>query len=203
MFLTHNILNLIGGIIMKIAYRRLIAGIFLIINSFYSFYRAKGLIGFVDKFFQVATRKELVSFSVNFSSVVLIAFCELALGIFFIATCSRTPIKKVEFSLPVAAFVFQFIAGFIIGFSGNDVFPVTYQIMTPILVWALIGIAYGKGYHALPFKDDGSLKKQPKNVSLVVDSNVPDELAKYKKLLDENTITQEEFEAKKKQLLDI
>lgn len=50
------------------------------------------------------------------------------------------------------------------------------------------------------------LKRQDKNNKLVKEtssSSSADELKKYKKLLDDGTITQEEFDAKKKQLLGL
>ena len=44
---------------------------------------------------------------------------------------------------------------------------------------------------------------KPQPATQVVQTDSADEIAKYKKLADEGTITQEEFEAKKKQLLGL
>ena len=50
-------------------------------------------------------------------------------------------------------------------------------------------------------KDDGSINKVDGNEKKVV--SVADEIRKFKELLDEGIITQEEFDAKKKQLLNL
>ena len=50
------------------------------------------------------------------------------------------------------------------------------------------------------------IKKRQKNqgvATIIQSSSAADELAKYKTLLDQGTITQEEFDAKKKQLLGL
>ena len=48
-------------------------------------------------------------------------------------------------------------------------------------------------------KEDGAIAKEKIDIPI----SVPDEIRKYKELLDEGIITQEEFDAKKSQLLNL
>ncbi|MCI1921934.1 MAG: SHOCT domain-containing protein [Liquorilactobacillus nagelii] len=50
---------------------------------------------------------------------------------------------------------------------------------------------------------NNSGEQQPASQPISSQVSIPDEIAKYKKLADNGTITQEEFEAKKKQLLNL
>ena len=57
----------------------------------------------------------------------------------------------------------------------------------------------------LGFKFDELLENSKKTHEelLHIEQTIQDEIAKFKKLLDDGTITQEEFDAKKKQLLGL
>lgn len=184
---------------MKVAYRRLVFGVLLILMSGYTLYKAESLRRLLDK--SLMFGHQWVPITLNLSGLVLIAFCDLIIGIIFVCTCTKTPLKKVEITLPLAVLGTQFVVGFMIGFGTGDLFDVTAEMMSIPLLLTLLGIAYGKGYHVLPFKGN---QRWPWSSFIHVDEDkAADDIVKYKKLLDDGTINNDEFEAKKKQLLNL
>lgn len=77
------------------------------------------------------------------------------------------------------------------------------SILLPIAAYAILQA----DLNTIAKQLNGEIKTQPQSTAQaaapVQNLSTADELAKYKKLLDNGTITQEEFDAKKKQLLDL
>ena len=86
-------------------------------------------------------------------------------------------------------------------FSQNEITSyVTWIFFIISVACLLIGIPWSKnGYKTMPYQTKNSVKKNTQKDS----SDYMEQIAKLKKLLDDNAITQEEYDAKKKQLLNL
>lgn len=112
----------------------------------------------------------------------------LIVGIVYVSTCKKQPIKWVEWTLAgITLFVYAFI--FIsIPKAGSEGSLFTFTTILQLAFYA-IGAPTTKGYKNFPFakKDDN-------------DESTIEKLGKLKGLLDSGAITQEEFDKEKKKI---
>lgn len=125
-----------------------------------------------------------------FNSYLFCAGLALVVGIIFLATCKKQPVKWFEYTLLVVMIIFG--PNFLMVLSpklGIDrrVFAVTILIQTCCY---FLGAPGAKGFKNFPFKskDDAHSEKSI------------DKLTKLKELLDSGAITQEEFDQEKKKI---
>lgn len=79
------------------------------------------------------------------------------------------------------------------------------QIVFFVMLFVLVSLSVISIFGYIKAAKKGIIEETPKTykVEIVKETNQTDELKKYKELLDNGTITQEEFDAKKKQLLGL
>lgn len=195
----------------KLIVRRLIAGILLLLSSIIELAESVRVAEYGEKF-------DTSNFTSQYTSQAGIGLIAGAIAfiiaLVFIVTCKMRPRKWVEISLAIA------IA---ISFLFATIVPTNYFTDLPIFKWAnlffiCLGLPWSKkGFKGMPYvskaektmveennaTEESDTIHREKAVSNEPRINVPDEIAKYKKLLDDGTITQDEFEAKKKQLLNL
>lgn len=122
-------------------------------------------------------------------SYLIYAVLAIAVGIIFLATCKRQPVKWFEYTLFGVMIVFYLLIAYMAPNAGTEGglfgFTATVQFFCYVL-----GAPGSKGFKDFPFKsnDDAHSEK-----SL-------DKLTKLKELLDSGAITQEEFDQEKKKI---
>lgn len=124
-----------------------------------------------------------------FGSYSFYALLAVAVGIIFLVTCKRQPVKWFEYTMFGVMLFFYLLIAFMAPNTGNEGglfgFTTTIQIFCYML-----GVPSKNGFKGFPFKskDDAHSEK-----SL-------DKLTKLKELLDSGAITQEEFDQEKKKI---
>ncbi|MBR1974547.1 MAG: SHOCT domain-containing protein [Clostridia bacterium] len=80
-----------------------------------------------------------------------------------------------------------------------------YQVTTSAMIPFIIVVVLATAYFAVTFfvKENFSLSSLKQKTAKTSEMTTADELAKYKNLLDEGAITQDEYDAKKKELLGL
>ena len=80
-----------------------------------------------------------------------------------------------------------------------------YQVTTSAMIPFIIVVVLAAAYFAVTFfvKENFSLSSLKQKTAKTSEMTTADELAKYKNLLDEGAITQDEYDAKKKELLGL
>lgn len=131
-------------------------------------------------------------FKVLISCYSFYAVLALVVGIIFLATCKKQPVKWFEYTLAVMlAFFVPSISRGVID-RGPFVFDGKMFIFTAIIQFCcyLLGAPGRKGFKDFPFKS----KDDPHSEKSI------DKLNKLKELLDGGAITQEEFDQEKKKI---
>ncbi len=130
---------------------------------------------------------------------VLVAIC-LCLSVFSVLRKSLHRDSMLHIALPFLALIFYtFFITFCIDVIGGPVFTV-YSGNTPIVPVAVVmGIVIIISF----IKRSKSFNPETKVTVEVSNKSEADELKKFKELLDSGVITQEEFDAKKKELLNL
>ncbi|MCC4342839.1 hypothetical protein GIX77_08915 [Lactobacillus reuteri] len=130
---------------------------------------------------------------------IILASANLIIGITFISTCYMFPKKWLDYILVGLGVILYSIC--LTEFSQNEITSyVTWIFFIISVACLLIGIPWSKnGYKTMPYQTKNSVKKNTQKDS----SDYMEQIAKLKKLLDDNAITQEEYDAKKKQLLNL
>lgn len=191
----------------RLIVRRLIAGIILLILSIFELIESYH----VAIFGQVVKNNE---FNSEAGVGLIIGTITFVVSLVFIFTSKTRPKKWLETTLAIMT-ALGFLSVMIT--SHND-FP-----DLPVFAWSnlvITCIAFPwskKGYKGMSYvsktekttveenntTEENNTAPRERAVSNELRINVPDEISKYKKLLDDGTITQEEFDAKKKQLLGL
>ena len=131
-------------------------------------------------------------FKVLISCYSFYAGLALVVGIIFLATCKKQPVKWFEYTLLVVILLFQPIVSRGLIDRGPLVFDGKLFVFTSIIQFCcyLLGAPGKKGFKDFPFKskDDAHSEKSI------------DKLTKIKELLDSGAITQEEFDQEKKKI---
>ncbi|EJE99197.1 SHOCT domain-containing protein [Liquorilactobacillus mali] len=178
----------------KLIPRRLIAGIILLLLSIFEMVES----------YHVSAYGQMInndSYNGEGGLGMIIGAIAFIVALVFIFTSKSRPKKWVEITLAV------FI---VLGVVFNQMITDNTFIDLPFFGWINVVISCfafpwsKKGYKGMPYisKDE---KNEQKSVepAAQTSSTVADEIVKYKQLADNGIITQEEFEAKKKQLLNI
>ena len=171
----------------KLIVRRLVSGILLILFSIVVFSESAQMLNLASS---LGTHYSQI-ISAAAGSGILLALAAGITGIIFTATCKIRPIKAVEWVIVIIDVIVTFLV------STNqyaDYFKdlIIFQIIFAILL--IIGAPYKKGYKDMPFrnKNENSLKFTTEK-----------QLNELKEMLDDGTITQEEYDAKRKKILGI
>lgn len=120
------------------------------------------------------------------------AVLALVVGIIFLATCKKQPVKWFEYTLfgvMFFHFVFVMMPGIFDRASNADTWLLVFTTAIIQFFCYLLGAPnLAKGFKDYPYKDQGH------------DSQSIDKLNKLKELLDSGAITQEEFDQEKKKI---
>lgn len=171
--------------------RRLVGGILLLVIACWELFMVYGY--YQMYLFDAAMVEPSVS-AINkdkalCGSYLIYAMLAIAVGIIFLVTCKRQPVKWLEYTLLGVMFVFYLLIAYMAPNAGTEGglfgFTATVQFLCYVL-----GAPTNKGFKDFPFKskDDAHSEK-----SL-------DKLTKLKELLDSGAITQEEFDQEKKKI---
>lgn len=178
----------------KLIPRRLIAGIILLLLSIFELVES----------YHVSAYGQMINNDVYNSEGglgMIIGAIAFVVALVFIFTSKSRPKKWVEITLAI------FI---VLGIVFNQLITNSTFIDLPFFGWINVIISCfafpwsRKGYKDMPYisKNEKNEQKLAESTTQVSPTDA-DEIGKYKKLLDDGAITQEEFEAKKKQLLNI
>ena len=165
----------------KLIVRRLVSGILLIVLAVLSFVCSN-----LNANLEMLTGQDIDALVGVYR---LIAIYSLVVGIFFCASCKRRPKKWIEYTIAAITIVL-----FILIPSTQHYSTSAYLI---IFQWALIiivaaGLPTKKGFKDMPFqnKNENSLKNATEK-----------QLNELKEMLDDGTITQDEYDAKRKKII--
>ena len=113
----------------------------------------------------------------------------IAVGIIFLVTCKRQPVKWFEYTLFGVVFLAELLVPYIAPNTGTEGGLFGFTATVQFLCYA-VGAPTKKGFKDFPFKskDDAHSEKSI------------DKLTKLKDLLDSGAITQEEFDEEKKKI---
>lgn len=170
----------------KLIVRRLIAGIILLIVSIFEL---------IESYHAAAFGQAIKNNEFNSEGGVglIVGVIAFVVSLVFIFTSKSRPKKWVETTLAIVI-ALGFLSVLITSHKDFPDLPVFAWIN---LIIACIAFPWSKkGYKGMPYvtKNEQTISKDKLNSS----TSTADEIAKYKKLADDGTITQEEFETKKK-----
>lgn len=171
----------------KLIVRRLVSGILLILFSIVVFSESAQMLNISSSL--GAHYSQIISTAAG--SGFLLALAEGITGIIFTATCKMRPIKVVEFLIAIVdAIVIVLVRDNQYANYFKDL--LIFQFI--FLILYLIGAPLKKGYKNMPFrnKNENCLKFTTEK-----------KLNELKEMLDDGTITQEEYDAKRKKILGI
>ena len=120
------------------------------------------------------------------------AVLALVVGIIFLATCKKQPVKWFEYTLfgvMFVHFVFVMMPGIFDRASNADTWLLAFTAIIQFFCY-LLGAPGAKGFKDFPFKSKEDAHSE-KSI---------DKLNKLKELLDSGAITQEEFDQEKKKI---
>ena len=117
------------------------------------------------------------------------AVLALAVGIIFLATCKKQPVKWFEYTLFGVMIVFYLLIVYMAPNAGAEGGLFGFTATIQFICYA-VGVPGSKGFKDYPYvvKDQGH------------DSQSIEKLTKLKELLDSGAITQEEFDQEKKKI---
>jgi len=171
----------------KLIVRRLVSGILLILFSIVVFSESAQMLNLASSL--GAHYSQIISAAAG--SGILLALAAGISGIIFTATCKIRPIKAVEWLIAIVDIIVIFLV------SDNQYASyfkdlLIFQFVFVILL--VIGVPYKKGYKDMPFRN-----KNEKSLKFTTEK----QLNELKEMLDDGTITQEEYDAKRKKILGI
>lgn len=191
----------------KLIVRRLIAGILLILFAFLVMTESFDLYNIGASF---NNNTKLIAAS---GSGMLLAFAAGVSGVIYAATCKIRPIKGIELTMFI-------INCSVLGLVKTNQYIGYFKDMGlfELIFLILLALAspYKKGYKDMPFKkfndkapngSDTSAASKSSDINTVPNSSdvtlTKKELSELKELLNDGTITQEEYDAKRKKILGI
>ncbi|MFT8866141.1 MAG: SHOCT domain-containing protein [Lacticaseibacillus paracasei] len=192
----------------KLIVRRLVAGVLLIVTALWAFYDT-AVFGRLLAFYR-GTNMEMVVQSEE-GLVIMSGILGLIVGIVYISTSKRRPVKWLEYTITGVAIVFLLLSQTAVDLLAGGIVSV---IRWLIFLFVGVGLPLKNGYKDMPFAS----KKASSITDVVSDHDLAEtgsnkndktnmiddtDLRKLKKLLDDGIISEQEFNAKKKQLLGL
>ncbi|MDN7145307.1 SHOCT domain-containing protein [Liquorilactobacillus mali] len=183
----------------KIIVRRLVAGILLMLLAVVIYSETNEI-----------SRISALSSSNEFNAVVgagyILAIFAAIIGVFFSVTCKTRPKKWIEYSLSAFAIILMLL----ISLTDNlYLFKDLGLFRWGFIILVALGLPSKNGFKNMPFvsKKEAVTIDQPINNNDEIKSapvkDTSSELRELKKLFEDDVITQEEFDAKKKQILKL
>lgn len=169
--------------------RRLVGGILLLVVAGFELLM---FTGYYERASADAVIDDAVSFAKDtrlFVSYIIYAVLAIIVGIIFISTCKRQPVKWFEYTLLVVMLLAMAVIPYMAPNTGTEGGLFGFTATVQCLCYA-VGAPTRKGFKNFPFKskDDAHSEKSI------------DKLTKLKELLDSGAITQEEFDQEKKKI---
>ncbi|KRM91464.1 SHOCT domain-containing protein [Liquorilactobacillus cacaonum] len=187
----------------KLIIRRLIAGILLFVFAIIAWqesYRVVAYAGtlYIPKSAQGAGGTGLI-----------LSILAGIIGIIYSVTCNKRPLKWLEWAICIVAIIITLLAST----ESTKYYPDLNLFRWSFIILVALGLPLKKGFKNMPFEEkinnnsSYATTKPPVNntsesISSEKKSNLND-LRDLKKLLDDGIITNEEFDAKKKQILNL
>ncbi|MCD7137248.1 SHOCT domain-containing protein [Limosilactobacillus balticus] len=176
--------------------RRLIAGVILALFALYT-----GYIGI--QWCVAGTQEEGLESMVSIGGdLVILAAINLIVGITFAATSYMFPKKWLDITLVALAFLADLVC--LIEFPQSEFSNATnWEMLIICVVLVVLAMPWStKGYHNMPYNGKITVNTEA-NSAVINNTDSFEQIAKLKSLLDDGAITQEEYDAKKKQLLNL
>lgn len=187
----------------KVIVRRFVGGILLILASAYTFYRAINIFNMKAKFSNVLDSKLLSQLDGNGRALILLGIIDLLIGVIYVLTRNKRPRKLTEYGI-VVGFI---IGGVLCGMLAGYIEPITKMLAGTASILVIIGLPGKKGFKNMPFLTKEEIKNGVVSTPIMKkessNGTLTTQLTELKKLLDDDLITQEEFDAKKKQILKL
>lgn len=177
----------------KLIKRRFICGILMVVASGIFLLQALAVTGIYSSISDDAAGQ-------GFLGIITSGY-GLGLGIFYIVTRNRQPVKKRETILDIIVIVLAILTSFSASAAYSDLSLCGWVIA----VLNLIAMPWGKGYKEYPWNatDKKSEKKSVPSSAAVQNSDDPTtKLTQLKDMYEKNLISKEEYENKKSALLD-
>lgn len=178
----------------KLIVRRLVAGIILLLLSIFEMVES----------YHVSAYGQMINntqFKGEGGLGMIIGAIAFIVALVFVFTSKSRPKKWVEITL--AIFI---VLGVVFNqmITNNTFIDLPYFGLINVIISCIAFPWSKKGYKGMPFiSKDEKNEQNDVEPAIQTSSTTADEIVKYKKLADSGVITQEEFEAKKKQLLNI
>lgn len=169
--------------------RRLVGGILLLVVAGFELLM---FTGYCERANGDAVIDDAVSYAKDMRlavSYIIFAVLAIIVGIIFVSTCKRQPVKWFEYTLLAIMLLAMAIIPYMAPNTGNEGGLFGFVATVQGLCYA-VGAPTRKGFKDFPFKskDDAHSEKSI------------DKLTKLKELLDSGAITQEEFDQEKKKI---
>ncbi|UOC05515.1 hypothetical protein [Lactobacillus johnsonii] len=177
----------------KLIKRRFICGILMVIASGIFLLQALAVTGIYSSISDDAAGQ-------GFLGIITSGY-GLGLGIFYIVTRNRQPVKKRETILDIIVIVLAILTSFSASAAYSDLSLCGWVIA----VLNVIAMPWGKGYKEYPWNATDE-KSEKKGVSSSASTESPDDptakLTQLKDMYEKNLISKEDYENKKSALLD-
>lgn len=169
--------------------RRLVGGILLLVVAGFELLM---FTGYCERANGDAVIDDAVSYAKDMRlavSYIIFAVLAIIVGIIFVSTCKRQPVKWFEYTLLVVMLLAMAVIPYMAPNTGTEGGLFGFVATIELLCYA-VGAPTRKGFKDFPFKskDDAHSEKSI------------DKLTKLKELLDSGAITQEEFDQEKKKI---
>ena len=177
----------------KLIVRRLIGGLLLAIFGFYILYRGINLS-------ILGVRYDIESITSIGGDYIILGGVSALVGTVLASTSYMFQKKWLDYTLTIVETIGIVIWMIEISFPGSEHGSLVWIDTLIAAALLIISIPWSKnGYKEMPY----NMKKPVKESRVIVSSSKDlDQITKLKQLLDANAITQEEFESKKKEILD-
>ncbi|AZA15997.1 SHOCT domain-containing protein [Lactobacillus delbrueckii] len=167
--------------------RRLVGGILLLVLALFE------LLLFITYCVEYLDYSQLTD-AVFMSKYLVFMIWSIVLGIIYIATCKRRPVKWQEVTLAcitpaLTLFTYSSLIAYL---PAYNLFRL---VLFFLIVFQCLGLPGKNGFKDYPYKDQGHDSQSQGH-----DSQSIDKLAKLKELLDSGAITQEEFDQEKEKI---
>lgn len=168
--------------------RRLVSGILMLILASFELYASVEYYQWAQGNSAIGNDEAAEACLTLFGSYIFYAVLGLVIGIIFVSTCKKRPVKWGEYTMMVVMLVSLSLIPYMAPNTGTEGQMFGFIAFVQVILYA-IGAPTRKGYKNFHF-----VKKNDNDESAI------ETLGKLKDLLDSGAITQEEFDKEKKKI---
>lgn len=184
----------------KLIVRRLVAGILLLVMAIVSFYEATSIMKDAEELQSVVDSSTMARIQGAGGVMVMMGLWGIVIGIIYTATCKIRPRKWLEWTIIGVDLVVFFLTATEVDLISTGLVSI---IRWVVFILVAVGAPLKYGYTDMPWATKADRAKQTPPTSTPLTDNTAEQITKLKSLLDSGALTQDEFDAKKKQLLNL